>query len=110
MISHERGLYVIAGGIHLHGYLKMLSIALSLYFSTIPQSRPKFTLYPLAILHQILNNSVDVYQRAILAKFSDLGNVCNKTSLSLTSCYRSLHCEGTQIHCGYFLMSSPENG
>ena len=39
-----------------------------------------------------------------MANFSDLGNVCNKTSLSLTNCYRSLHCEGTQIHCGYFLV------
>ena len=38
-----------------------------------------------------------------MANFSDLGNVCNKTSVSLTNCYRSLHCEGTQIHCGYFL-------
>ena len=37
-------------------------------------------------------------------------NQPTKTSMSLTNCYRSLHCEGTQIHCGYVLMSSPENG
>ena len=86
----------------------MLSIALSLYFLTMPQSRPKLTFYPLAILYQILNHSADVYQRAILANFSDLGNVCNKTSMSLKNCYRSLQCEGTQTHCGYFIMSSPE--
>ena len=44
----------------------------------------------------------------VLANFSDLDNVCNKTSMSLTNAYRSFHCEGTQIHCEYFFMSSPE--
>ena len=38
-----------------------------------------------------------------LANFSDLGNVCNKTSVSLTNCYRSLHCEGTQYIADIFL-------
>ena len=37
-----------------------------------------------------------------LANFSDLGNVCNKTSMSLTNCYRSLHCEGTQYIADIF--------
>ena len=40
-----------------------------------------------------------------LANFSDLGNVCNKTSGSLTNCYRSLHCEGTQYISHIFLCS-----
>ena len=39
----------------------------------------------------------------VLANFSDLGNVCNKTSMSLTNCYRSLHCEGTQYIADIFL-------
>ena len=43
-----------------------------------------------------------------LAIFIDLGKVCNKTAMSFTNFYRSLHCEGTQIHGGYFLISSPE--
>ena len=38
-----------------------------------------------------------------LANFSDLGTVCNKTSVSLTNCYRSLHCEGTQYIADIFL-------
>ena len=38
-----------------------------------------------------------------LANFSDLGNVCNKTSVSLTNCYRSLHCEGTQYMVDIFV-------
>ena len=38
-----------------------------------------------------------------LANCSDLGNVCNKTSVSLTNCYRSLHCEGTQYIAEIFL-------
>ena len=70
-------------------------------------SRPKLTFCPLAFLHQILNHSADIYA-AILANVSDLSNVCNKTSMSLTNFYRSLYYEGTQIHCGYFLMSSTE--
>ena len=37
------------------------------------------------------------------ANFSDLGNVCNKTSLSLTNCYRSLHWEKTQYIADIFL-------
>ena len=37
-----------------------------------------------------------------LANFSDLGNVCTKTLVSLTRLWRD------PIHCGYFLMSSPE--
>ena len=81
----------------------MLSIALSLYFSTIPQSRPKLTFYPLAILHQILNNSVNEYQRAILTKFSDLGNVCNKPSMSLTNCYRYCTVKGPKCIADIFL-------
>ena len=65
MISQERGLYFIAGGITFKGCLKMLSVALSLYFSTIL----KLTYYPIAILHQILNHSADVYHRAIFCQF-----------------------------------------
>ena len=38
-----------------------------------------------------------------LANFSDLDNVCNKTSVSLTNCHRSLHCEGTQFIADIFL-------
>ena len=38
-----------------------------------------------------------------LANFNDLGNVCNKTSVSLTNCYGSLHCEGTQYIADIFL-------
>ena len=38
-----------------------------------------------------------------LANFSDLGNVCNNISVSLTNCYRSLHCEGTQYIADIFL-------
>ena len=37
------------------------------------------------------------------ANFSDLGNVCNKTSVSLTNCYRPLHCEGNQYIADIFL-------
>ena len=41
-----------------------------------------------------------------LANFSELGNVhcvCNKTPVSLTNCYRSLHCEWTQYIEDIFL-------
>ena len=37
------------------------------------------------------------------ANFNGLGNVCNKTSMSLSNCYRSLHCEGTQYIVDIFL-------
>ena len=49
-----------------------------------------------------------IYMYLFLANVSDVGNICNKTSMSLTNFYRSLHCEGTQLHCGYFLMPYPE--
>ena len=39
----------------------------------------------------------------LLANFSDLSNVYNKTSVSLTNCHRSLHCEGTQYIADIFL-------
>ena len=38
-----------------------------------------------------------------LANFNDLGSVCNKTSVPLTNCYKSLHCEGTQYIADIFL-------
>ena len=81
----------------------MLSIALSLYFSTIPQYCPKLTFDPLAILHQILNHTADVYNISIFANFSDLGNVCNKKSMSLTNFYRSVHYKGIQYIADVFL-------
>ena len=39
----------------------------------------------------------------VLANFSDLDNVCNKTAMSLTNCYRSLHCERPQYIANIFL-------
>ena len=59
MISHERGLYVIAGGITFTRLFENVIYRPKSIFSTIPQSRPKLTFYLFAILHQILNNSVD---------------------------------------------------
>ena len=65
----------------------MLSIALSLYFSTLPQysldQRLNFILWHFYIKHW---TTAQVYNiELFLAKISDLGNVCNKTSMSLST-------------------------
>ena len=59
MISHERGLYVIADGLTFTQLFENVIYRPKSIFFTIPQSRPKLTFYPLAILHHILYNSVD---------------------------------------------------
>ena len=83
----------------------MLSIALSLYFSTIPQycldQSLLFILLQFCIKYW---STVQMYIiELLLAYFSDLGNVCNKTSVSLTNCYRSLNCAATQYIADIFL-------
>ena len=67
MISTERGLYFIAGGITFKRLFEnVVYRPKSIFFyDTTVLSKPKFTFYPLAILHQILNHSADVYHRAI---------------------------------------------
>ena len=84
----------------------MLSIALSLYFyNTTVLSTPNFTFYPLAFLHQILNHGADEYHSAILANFSDLSNVCNKTSMSLTNFTDHCTVKGPKYIADIFLCS-----
>ena len=86
----------------------MLSIALSLYISTIPQYCLDQSL--LFILLQFCIKYWTTVQMYIielfLANFSDLGNIRNKTSMPLINCYRSLHCEGTQYIADIFLCRS----
>ena len=77
------------------------------FYDTTEVSRPNHTFCPLAFLHQILTTvQMSIIER-FLANFSDLSNVCNKTSMSLTNIYRQLHWEGTQIHCGNFFLCRP---
>ena len=75
MILHERGLYFKAGGITFKQLFEHVMCNYKFFNGTTALSRPKLTFYFLAFLHQILNHSADVYLRAILANFSDLGQM-----------------------------------
>ena len=74
----------------------MLSIALSLYISMIPQycldQSLLFILLQFCIKYWTTGQMYII--KLFLANFSDLGNICNKTLMPLINCYRSLHCKG----------------
>ena len=67
MISHERDLYFIAGGITFKRLFENVIYHLKsvFFYDTTVLSRPELTFCCLAFLHQILNCSADVYHRAI---------------------------------------------
>ena len=66
MISHERGSYFIAGCITFQRLFENVIYRHKsiLFYDTTVLSRPKLTFYPLAIFHQILKHSADLYHRA----------------------------------------------
>ena len=73
------------------------------FYNATVLSRPKLTFILLQFCIKFWTKVQMYIIELCLANFSDLGNVCNKTSVSLTNCYRSLHCEGTQYIADIFL-------
>ena len=59
-------------------------------------------------MHQILNHSADVNYSAIFANLSDLYNVCNKTSMSLTNFYDHCTVKGPKYIANIFLCPALE--